>query len=241
MQETDADRGAEAADEGASVTTPAAVAQVLREPTLPAAEERVEQSAGAPAAAPPPLGSGVDEAQARAQGHAASDAGVAAQAEPERPADAEADLMGASEKPAEGAAPTPENSVLEVGAETSAPRGGAVGKVRFSDQVLFAIDSTRIRPRYRQKLDQVAALVKGSSSTVEIVGYADRLGPPAYNLDLSRRRAEAVADYLAGKGVSTDRLRAEGRGPRSPEYPGGNESQQANWQDRVVEVSVVPE
>ena len=239
---TDADRGAEAvseaADVGISSAPPEDASEAFHEPTLPA-EEQVEQSAGAPDPAPPPVEFGVDEEQARAQEDAARDADVVAQGAPEHPADGEADLAGVNEKPAAGGMTTSENPVLEAGGEVAASRRDDLGKVRFSDQVLFAIDSTRIRPRYREKLDQVAALVKASSSTVEIVGYADRLGPPAYNLDLSRRRAEAVADYLAGKGVSTDRLRAEGRGPRRSEYPGANGSRQANWQDRVVEVSVV--
>ena len=34
-----------------------------------------------------------------------------------------------------------------------------------------------------------------------VIGHADRLGPAPYNLDLSRRRAEAARDHLVKKGV----------------------------------------
>ncbi len=45
---------------------------------------------------------------------------------------------------------------------------------------------------------------------VEIGGHTDSSGSDAYNLDLSRRRAAAVRDYLVSKGVAGDRLVARG-------------------------------
>ena len=43
-------------------------------------------------------------------------------------------------------------------------------------------------------------------SHYEITGYADSAGTEAYNLDLSRRRAEAVRDYLLSVGVPRDHI-----------------------------------
>jgi outer membrane protein OmpA-like peptidoglycan-associated protein len=47
----------------------------------------------------------------------------------------------------------------------------------------------------------------------EIIGYTDRYGPVAYNLALSRQRAQSVANRLFQRGIAEDRLRIEGQGP----------------------------
>jgi OOP family OmpA-OmpF porin len=49
-----------------------------------------------------------------------------------------------------------------------------------------------------------------------VEGHTDSTGPRAFNMDLSKRRAQAVVDYLVGKGVSPVRLTAKGFGPDRP-------------------------
>ena len=79
--------------------------------------------------------------------------------------------------------------------------------------VLFAYDRSEVRPSEVSALDGFAAKLKGRSfDRLEIVGHADRIGSDKYNLALSRRRAEAVRDYLAGKGVEATRVRADAAG-----------------------------
>jgi OOP family OmpA-OmpF porin len=66
-------------------------------------------------------------------------------------------------------------------------------------------------------LDNFAGKLGGRAyDRLEIVGHADRIGGEAYNLALSRRRAEAVRDYLAGKGAEAKRVRAEAVGEAQP-------------------------
>ena len=55
-----------------------------------------------------------------------------------------------------------------------------------------------------------------SSNHFRIEGHTDSSGTRAINLDLSRRRAQAVADYLATLGVQSDRLQVRGYGPDRP-------------------------
>jgi OOP family OmpA-OmpF porin len=55
-----------------------------------------------------------------------------------------------------------------------------------------------------------------SSKRFRIEGHTDSSGTRALNLDLSRRRAQAVAEYLAGLGVQSDRLQVRGYGPDRP-------------------------
>ena len=68
------------------------------------------------------------------------------------------------------------------------------------------------------KLDEIAAALQAdtSISNVDITGYTDRLGSTKYNQKLSERRANAVRDYLVGKGVDGNRLRASGKGEQNP-------------------------
>ena len=78
---------------------------------------------------------------------------------------------------------------------------------------LFDYDSAVLRPAEAAKLDELAGKVKGrSSDRLDAVGHADRIGSDPFNMDLSRRRAEAVRNYLVGKGIDAGRVRAEARG-----------------------------
>lgn len=50
------------------------------------------------------------------------------------------------------------------------------------------------------------------AAVVHVIGYADPEGTPQANRDLSRTRAQVVADGLAADGVATQRIRIEGAG-----------------------------
>lgn len=79
--------------------------------------------------------------------------------------------------------------------------------------VLFDFDRSVVRPGEASKLDELAAKVKGRAfDRLDAVGHADRIGANAYNLGLSKRRAEAVQAYLVGKGVDAERIRTEAKG-----------------------------
>jgi len=83
--------------------------------------------------------------------------------------------------------------------------------------VLFDYDRSEVRPGEVSGLDVFARKLEGRAyDRLEIVGHADRIGGDAYNLALSRRRAEAVRDYLAGKDVDAKRVRTEARGEAQP-------------------------
>jgi len=51
---------------------------------------------------------------------------------------------------------------------------------------------------------------------INAIGHADRIGSDDYNKQLSEKRAEAVKDYLAQKGVEESKVRSEGRGKSEP-------------------------
>jgi peptidoglycan-associated lipoprotein len=72
----------------------------------------------------------------------------------------------------------------------------------------------------------------GSKITVE--GFADPAGSTRYNMDLSKRRADAVAGYLNGKGMNTANLRTIGYGETRLVNTGAERDQPGAEQNRRV-------
>ena len=68
------------------------------------------------------------------------------------------------------------------------------------DNILFAFDKANIRPEYDDKLEALAKfLMANPDAYVVIEGFTDSTGDPKYNLELSRKRAVNVEDYLMKK------------------------------------------
>ena len=83
--------------------------------------------------------------------------------------------------------------------------------------VYFQLNSAELTLNSEEILDGVAAsLLAWSEVRVEIGGHTDSTGADAYNLQLSRRRAEAVRAYLIAKGVPAAQLEARGYGESNP-------------------------
>lgn len=82
--------------------------------------------------------------------------------------------------------------------------------------VEFATDSVDLTAEGMAVLGDVIAILKRNPGRVEISGHTDATGDPAHNLDLSARRAESVARYLAANGIDADRLLTIGYGPHRP-------------------------
>ncbi|APE27585.1 OmpA family protein [Aurantiacibacter gangjinensis] len=110
--------------------------------------------------------------------------------------------------------------------------------VRFPD-VTFAVNSTNISPDMRNVLDGVAQnLVERPGSLIDVMGHTDSTGSDQYNLDLSRRRAESVANYLVSRGVARSRIETIGYGEQ---YPiADNTSESGRSQNRRVEIRITP-
>lgn len=85
------------------------------------------------------------------------------------------------------------------------------------------------------KLLEALRSPKLADKKVIVAGHTDSIGSRAYNLDLSRRRADALVDYLAQNGVDRSRLDARGFGFDQP-LPNTSAKAAAN---RRVEISVV--
>lgn len=82
--------------------------------------------------------------------------------------------------------------------------------------VLFNFNDATLIPYQRTNLDIfIDNLKEGEIVSVGISGYADDIGSPDYNLDLSEERAKAVAAYLRNAGITTDQVSVKGLGALS--------------------------
>ena len=95
--------------------------------------------------------------------------------------------------------------------------------------IYFDTDRAEVKPESRPTLEQIAKLlISQVSLSVFIVGHTDNQGPFAYNLDLSRRRAEAVAaELVKNYGIGAPRLRTAGVGLLAPVGSNANEAGRA--------------
>lgn len=102
--------------------------------------------------------------------------------------------------------------------------------------ILFGTDRTAIRPEYYTTLDEVVSALRDNPRLdLALQGHADARGDASYNMDLSRRRAEAVAAYLKKAGISPDRMLAVGYGISAPVAP--NDTADGRAENRRVELA----
>lgn len=105
--------------------------------------------------------------------------------------------------------------------------------------VTFAVDSTVISPSFQTSLDKVAqSMVQYPNSLVDVYGHTDSTGSAAYNMDLSKRRADSVARYLISRGVSSSRIQTQGMGMNYP--VADNNTPEGRALNRRVEIKITP-
>jgi outer membrane protein OmpA-like peptidoglycan-associated protein len=109
--------------------------------------------------------------------------------------------------------------------------------VTFDSGLLFDFDSDQLRVASRENLDNLAnSLSSFGDSKLLLVGHTDDKGSDSYNLDLSQRRANAVASYLSSRGVPSARIATSGRGETEPIAPNDNDADRQK--NRRVEVAI---
>ncbi|MCK9876478.1 OmpA family protein [Frankia sp. Ag45/Mut15] len=115
---------------------------------------------------------------------------------------------------------------------------GAVRAALGEGGVTFPVSGATLSPAVRVRLDRVADVLRGGDLTVLVAGHTDATGPSTVNQALSVQRAEAVADYLAGRGVPRERLRAAGFGALEP--VGDNGTRAGRAANRRVQIAAAP-
>jgi outer membrane protein OmpA-like peptidoglycan-associated protein len=125
-----------------------------------------------------------------------------------------------------------EKTVADLERAVTTREKGDAGSVDLSADVLFAVDQATLTPRATAKLQAAVRTVneKAAGGRITITGHTDSTGTPAHNLDLSRRRAAAVAAALRPLiTVSGVTYVVEGKGETQPIAPNSTaDGRQAN-------------
>lgn len=93
--------------------------------------------------------------------------------------------------------------------------------------VHFELDSTGLFPEDLATLRSAAACFAKAGNRVRVEGHCDERGTTEYNLALGQRRADAVANYLSGAGLSRDRMKLISYGEEQPLATGHDEASYA--------------
>ena len=105
--------------------------------------------------------------------------------------------------------------------------------------ITFATDSYQLLPGFYPVLNSVGiVLAKYADTTVRVSGHTDNTGNRQYNLTLSERRADSVANYLATQSVVRNRMYVEGLAFDRP--IADNATSQGRAQNRRVELYILP-
>jgi OOP family OmpA-OmpF porin len=104
-------------------------------------------------------------------------------------------------------------------------------------RIRFETASAELNKESLALLDHLIEVVQRCrEATIEVAGHTDSQGSPESNLDLSKRRAEAVTSYISQAGVDTSRITSAGYGETKP--VASNDTPEGRAQNRRIEFVV---
>jgi len=105
--------------------------------------------------------------------------------------------------------------------------------------VTFATNSYDINANFYNVLNSVAIVLKKYNKTlIDVTGFTDSTGSADFNMQLSRQRANSVAQYLIGQGTDQRRFLVNGAGENNP--IASNNTASGREQNRRVEIKLTP-
>jgi outer membrane protein OmpA-like peptidoglycan-associated protein len=146
--------------------------------------------------------------------------------------------------PGEGASVAEKNSRLKVLKEEDLEnvkigvQALKVGTKLLLHDIFFQFNSFELEDTSYRELDRVIELMQQNPLiNVEIAAHSDDIGSDDFNIRLSGKRAQKIADYLVKMGIDRTRLRPIGYGKRVPVAP--NDTEEGRAKNRRVELKVV--
>jgi len=117
-------------------------------------------------------------------------------------------------------------------------------KYLIMENVLFGFDKSNLSRESFPELNKLAKhLIKNPDIEVEIGGHTDHKGSESYNLILSKRRSQSVADYLISKSIDLKRIAVKGYGESKPIAPNtlidGKDNPAGRKLNRRTEIKII--
>lgn len=110
-------------------------------------------------------------------------------------------------------------------------------KLNIPNSITFAVNKANLSPSVYGSLNRLAAIFNEYDKTaIHVLGFADSTGNANYNVQLSQRRAQAAANYLASQGVVNGRMVTTGYGSSHP--IASNSTAAGKAQNRRVEIYI---
>lgn len=107
----------------------------------------------------------------------------------------------------------------------------------FNSGLLFMINSSALSEAAKVNLEKVASVfIKYPETNILIEGHTDNTGSAEYNMELSKKRAYSVSEFLQSKGVSTSRMDIKWYGETQPKVPNTTDANRSL--NRRVEVGI---
>lgn len=117
------------------------------------------------------------------------------------------------------------------------PKTGNIDLV-MPGNITFAFNDATLNPAFMGTLDRVAStLLEYNQTTINLTGHTDNIGSDSYNINLSRQRANSVAQYLISHGVPASRISVHGYGKSQPIASNATDAGRA--QNRRVELQII--
>jgi OOP family OmpA-OmpF porin len=119
------------------------------------------------------------------------------------------------------------------------PQASKIVKLTYATDTLFDFDKSVLKPEGRLVLDGLVGKINKEFilEVIIAVGHTDSIGSDSYNMNLGRRRAEAVKAYLVTRGIEKTRVYTDSKGERQP--IADNKTAAGRAKNRRVEIEVV--
>ncbi|HEY9486851.1 MAG TPA: OmpA family protein, partial [Chryseosolibacter sp.] len=112
------------------------------------------------------------------------------------------------------------------------------GTTAILQNIFFDVDKYDLKEKSLTELQKILRFLKENPAVkVEISGHTDNTGSPAYNIQLSQKRAQSVNDYLVSNGIASQRLIPKGYGSNQP--LSDNESEDGRRKNRRIEFKIM--
>ncbi len=125
------------------------------------------------------------------------------------------------------------------GSGVSVTRQGDNIILNMPSNITFEVDSSALKDNFFSVLNSVSLVLNEYEKTlIDIAGHTDSTGSDEYNMHLSKRRADAVGQYLISQGIPALRIKSIGYGETRPIAP--NSIAAGRQLNRRVELTLVP-